>query len=39
MAEGIDGARLAIVPDCGHLSTLEQPDSVTRILAEWLQTD
>jgi len=27
------------VPDCGHLSTLEQPDSVTRILAEWLQTD
>ena len=38
MAEGIGGARLAIVPDCGHLSTLEQPAFVTRILAEWLQT-
>lgn len=38
MAEGIGGARLAIVPDCGHLSTLEQPAFVTRILMEWLQT-
>jgi pimeloyl-ACP methyl ester carboxylesterase len=38
MAKGIGGARLAIVPDCGHLSTLEQPAFVTRILVEWLQT-
>ena len=32
----IAGARLAVVPDCGHLSTIEQPAAVTRLLAEWL---
>jgi pimeloyl-ACP methyl ester carboxylesterase len=32
----IQGARLAIIPDCGHLSTLEKPDDVTRLLREWL---
>lgn len=36
IAEGIRGARLVIVPDCGHLSTLEQPEAVTQALAEWL---
>ena len=39
IAEGIGRARLAIVPECGHLSTLEQPIFVTRALVEWLQTD
>ncbi len=39
IAEVIGGARLAIVPECGHLSTLEQPEFVTRALVEWLQTD
>jgi pimeloyl-ACP methyl ester carboxylesterase len=39
IAEGIGGARLAIVPECGHLSTLEQPAFVARILVEWLETD
>ncbi len=39
IAEGIGGARLAIAPQCGHLSTLEQPDFVTGALVEWLQTD
>jgi pimeloyl-ACP methyl ester carboxylesterase len=38
MAEGIGGARLVTVPDCGHLSTLEQPEAVTRALVEWLHT-
>ena len=28
--------RLVVVPDCGHLSTMEQPDAVTRALAEWM---
>ena len=37
IAVRINGARLAIVERCGHLSTLEQPDAVTRVLARWLQ--
>ena len=28
MAAGISGARLVVVPDCGHLSTLERPEAV-----------
>ena len=32
ITERIPGARLAQVPDCGHTSTLEQADSVTRLL-------
>lgn len=28
--------RLSIVPQCGHLSTLEAPDAVTRELLRWL---
>ncbi|HYM43063.1 MAG TPA: alpha/beta fold hydrolase [Steroidobacteraceae bacterium] len=36
MAAGIRGAHLVTVPDCGHLSPLEQPDAVTRALREWL---
>jgi pimeloyl-ACP methyl ester carboxylesterase len=39
IADGIGGARLAIAPESGHLSTLERPDFVTRCLVEWLQTD
>jgi pimeloyl-ACP methyl ester carboxylesterase len=37
MAEGITGSRLVIVPDCGHLSTLERPDAVNTALIAWLQ--
>jgi pimeloyl-ACP methyl ester carboxylesterase len=37
IASGIRGARLAIVPDSGHLSTLEQPGHVARLLGDWLQ--
>ena len=32
----IPGARLEIIPDCGHLSTLEQPEAVNRALRAWL---
>lgn len=33
----IPGARLVVVPNCGHLSTLEQPPAVTAALEAWLQ--
>jgi pimeloyl-ACP methyl ester carboxylesterase len=36
IAEGIAGARLEVVPHCGHLSTLEKPATVTKLLADWL---
>lgn len=36
IAEGIDGARLVVVPQSGHLTTLERPDAATRALVEWL---
>ena len=36
MADGIPGARLAVIPDCGHLSTIEAPDAVNAALAGWL---
>jgi pimeloyl-ACP methyl ester carboxylesterase len=38
IAAGIAGAQLVVVPDCGHLSTLERPDEVTKALADWLQS-
>jgi pimeloyl-ACP methyl ester carboxylesterase len=37
IAAGIPGARLAVIPDCGHLSTLERPEAVTQALAEWME--
>jgi pimeloyl-ACP methyl ester carboxylesterase len=36
IAAGIPGATLKIVPDCGHLSTLERPAAVNRALRAWL---
>jgi len=33
---GIPGARLTVVADCGHLSTIERPEAVNAALAEWL---
>jgi pimeloyl-ACP methyl ester carboxylesterase len=35
MAEQIPGARLVIVPECGHMCTLERPEAVTRALLDW----
>jgi pimeloyl-ACP methyl ester carboxylesterase len=29
-------ARLAVIADCGHLSTLEQPEKVTAVLVDWM---
>jgi pimeloyl-ACP methyl ester carboxylesterase len=36
IAAGIAGSRLVVVPDCGHLSTMEHPDAVNRALIEWM---
>jgi pimeloyl-ACP methyl ester carboxylesterase len=38
IADGIRGAKLVVVPDSGHLTTIEQPDAVNVALAEWLGT-
>lgn len=36
IAAGIPGARLVEIEGCGHLATLESPDTVTQELATWL---
>lgn len=36
LVAAIPGARLAIIEECGHLSTLCQPQRVTEALREWL---
>lgn len=35
MAARIPGASLALIPECGHMCTLERPDAVTQALQEW----
>jgi pimeloyl-ACP methyl ester carboxylesterase len=37
MAAGIPGARLVVVPACGHLSTLERPQAVNEALLDWMR--
>ena len=37
MARLIPGARLAVIEDCGHLSTLERPEAVNGELRRWLR--
>jgi pimeloyl-ACP methyl ester carboxylesterase len=37
MAAAIRGSRLVVVPDCGHLSTLERPQAVNAALVEWMR--
>ncbi len=36
IAAGISGARLEVIEDCGHLSTLEKPVPVNAALRRWL---
>jgi pimeloyl-ACP methyl ester carboxylesterase len=38
IAAEIRGARLEIIEDCGHLSTLEAPEQVNRALRDWLSS-
>jgi pimeloyl-ACP methyl ester carboxylesterase len=35
MAARISTAQLALVPECGHMCTLERPEAVTRALLDW----
>lgn len=37
MASAVPGSRLVVVPDCGHMSTLEQPSAVSDAMREWLR--
>ena len=36
IAERIPHARLVVIPECGHLSTMERPEAVTAAMREWL---
>jgi pimeloyl-ACP methyl ester carboxylesterase len=36
MAGAIPGAKLVVVPECGHLSTMERPHAVNKALLEWM---
>ncbi|MFZ1920363.1 MAG: alpha/beta fold hydrolase [Xanthobacteraceae bacterium] len=37
IAAGIPGSHLVLIPESGHLSTLEEPAAVTAALVEWLR--
>ncbi len=37
MADGIPGAKLKILPNCGHLPQPEQPEATAAALVEWLR--
>jgi pimeloyl-ACP methyl ester carboxylesterase len=36
MSAQIAGSRLVLVPDCGHMCTLERPEAVTAAMRDWL---
>jgi pimeloyl-ACP methyl ester carboxylesterase len=38
IAGSIAGAKLVVVPECGHLATLERPEAVNAALAAWLES-
>jgi pimeloyl-ACP methyl ester carboxylesterase len=37
LSDGIAGARLTVIEDCGHMATLEQPARVLEALIDWLE--
>jgi pimeloyl-ACP methyl ester carboxylesterase len=37
MADGIHGAKLTVIPHCGHLPQIEQPQATADALVEWLR--
>ena len=39
IAEHIPHAQLTVLSECGHLSTLEQPDKVNELLLSWIHTE
>jgi pimeloyl-ACP methyl ester carboxylesterase len=36
MQQRIKGSRLVVIEQCGHMSTMEQPEAVSQALREWL---
>jgi pimeloyl-ACP methyl ester carboxylesterase len=36
MSSMVPESRLAIIEDCGHMSTMERPQAVTALLRDWL---
>lgn len=36
IAAGIAGARLCVIEECGHLSSMERPFAVTALMRDWL---
>jgi pimeloyl-ACP methyl ester carboxylesterase len=38
MTAAIRGARLVVIEECGHMSTVEQPAAVTAALRDWLRS-
>lgn len=36
MADGISGARLEVIADCGHMSSMEQPEVINGLLLDWV---
>jgi pimeloyl-ACP methyl ester carboxylesterase len=38
MADGIHGAKLVILQNCGHMPQPEQPEATTAALVEWLRS-
>lgn len=39
IASGIRQARLEIIPQCGHLATLDQPEAVCDLLLDWIKAN
>jgi pimeloyl-ACP methyl ester carboxylesterase len=37
MAGAIKNANLVVIPQCGHMTAMEQPEAVTRALVGWLE--
>ena len=38
MTDNIHNARLVILPNCGHLPQVEQPEATAKALVEWLRS-
>ncbi len=38
IANGIHGAKLTVIPQCGHLPTVERPQATADALVEWLRS-
>lgn len=39
MAACVPGSRFVVIENCGHLSTIEQPEAVTSLLTEWFRSN